>query len=164
MYPKNPLLVATLNYESIQEDLVLRIIGPEVREKDILIAELSNIAFETIEGGEIFSDHVVDYLCLEEDVAIDLIDTDDLIWCLEVALIRASFDLLEGSQAHLSIFDENNKQIFDGLPLLQKYFFEILIFPRAASNMLQAFSHFLFVLIIHSYILIRHNEHLLVDL
>lgn len=101
---------------------------------------------------------------MEEDVAIDLIDADDLIRCPEVALIRASFDLLERSQAHLSIPDEHDDQVFNGLPLSQKYFFEVLIFPRAANNMPQAFSLFLLVLIIHPHVFIRQNEDFLVDL
>lgn len=100
---------------------------------------------------------------MEEDVSVGLIDAGDLIGCPEVALVRASFDLLERSHAHLSIPNEHNDQVFDGLSLLQKYFFEVLIFPRAANNMPQAFSLFLLVLIVHPHVLISQDYDLFVD-
>lgn len=164
MDPEDPLLVTALDDEPVQEDLVLRVVGPEVRKKDVFVTELGDIALEAVKRGEILGDHIVDYLSLEEDVAVDLIDADDLIRCPEVTLISASFDLLERPQAHLPIPDEHDDQVFDRLPLSQKYFFEVLIFPRAANNMPQAFSLFLLVLIIHPHVLIRQNEDFLVDL
>ena len=118
MDPKDPFFVAAFDDEAVQEDLVLRVVGPEVREQHVLVAELGDIALEAVEGGKVPGDHIIDYLSLEEDVAVDLIDADDLVRRLEVTLIRASFDLLERPQAHFSVFDEDEDQVFDGLALI----------------------------------------------
>ena len=48
MYPEDPVLVAALDDEAVQEDLVLGVIGPKVRKEDVGIAELGDVAFEAV--------------------------------------------------------------------------------------------------------------------
>ncbi len=49
--PKEVLLGTTLNHESIQEDLILEIIGLEFFKEDVLLCYLRNFPLEWVERG-----------------------------------------------------------------------------------------------------------------
>lgn len=102
MYPKNVVESASLHYSTLQKDLVLKVICFELCKLQKFSTGLHNSSLKAISLVRILRDDVVNAFSLDQNVFIDPIDADYLVWDLEITLVDPFLRYLKPSDADLS--------------------------------------------------------------